>query len=132
MRKGNKQISFACATGHGTFKRLLAAVALLFAAEVTWAEENSDQDALMQTLVQVRANFQAADADRDDALVMQELRVFVDASAEIDFAILRRVKRMRAYRQAFQIVDADKDGVLGWDDYEYEYETMQRSRGSGR
>lgn len=130
MRKGNKQISFACATAHGTFKRLLTAVALLFAAEVTWAEENSDQDALMQTLVQVRANFQAADADRDDALVMQEFRVFVDASAEIDFAMLRLVKRMRAYRQAFQIVDADKDSVLGWD--EYEYETMQRSRGSGR
>ena len=81
------------------------------------ASESDDREALLKTLRQVHANYQAADEDGDGNLTMLQFRVFIDANAEIDFARARQVKRRRAYRPAFLAVDLNSDGSLSWQEY---------------
>ncbi len=81
------------------------------------ASESDDREALLKTLRQVHANYQAADEDGDGNLTMLQFRAFIDANAEIDFARARQVKRMRAYRPAFLAVDLNSDGSLSWQEY---------------
>ena len=61
----------------------------------------------LRTLQQVRENFKSADEDGDDVITRGQFRVFVDANAEIDFAMSKQIKRMRAYQRAFGRVDLD-------------------------
>ena len=63
--------------------------------------------------------------DGDDVITRGQFRVFVDANAEIDFAMSKQIKRMRAYQRAFSRVDLDRDGTLSWE----EYLSVLRSRG---
>ena len=88
-------------------------------AYVVWdqASESDEREALLKTLRQVHANYQAADEDGDGNLTMLQFRAFIDANAEIDFARARQVKRMRAYRPAFLAVDLNSDGSLSWQEY---------------
>ena len=86
---------------------------------------NSEREKFLRTLQQVRKNFESADEDGDDVITRGQFRVFVDANAEIDFAMSKQIKRMRAYQRAFSRVDLDRDGTLSWE----EYLSVLRSRG---
>lgn len=97
--------------------QMLAGLLLAFVSFGASASESDDREALIETLRQVHANYQAADEDGDGNLTMLQFRAFIDANAEIDFARARQVKRMRAYRPAFLAVDLDKDGSLSWQEY---------------
>lgn len=97
--------------------QMLAGSLLAFVSFGASASESDDREALIETLRQVHANYQAADEDGDGNLTMLQFRAFIDANAEIDFARARQVKRMRAYRPAFLAVDLDKDGSLSWQEY---------------
>ena len=88
---------------------------------------NAEREKFLRTLQQVRENFESADEDGDDVITRGQFRVFVDANAEIDFAMSKQIKRMRAYQRAFSRVDLDRDGTLSWE----EYLSVLRSR-SGR
>ena len=88
---------------------------------------NAEREKFLRTLQQVRKNFESADEDGDDVITRGQFRVFVDANAEIDFAMSKQIKRMRAYQRAFSRVDLDRDGTLSWE----EYLSVLRSR-SGR
>ena len=105
-------------------KASLVLAALVMAPGALGAE-SADREALLQTLRQVHANYQAADEDGDGNLTMLQFRTFIDANAEIDFAMARQVKRFRGYRQAFLRVDLNSDGSLSWQ----EYVTVLRSAG---
>ena len=89
------------------------------------ATPNAEREKFLRTLQQVRANFESADEDGDDVITRGQFRVFVDANAEIDFAMSKQIKRMRAYQRAFSRVDLDRDGTLSWE----EYLSVLRSRG---
>lgn len=65
----------------------------------------------------MRENFKSADEDGDDTITRGQFRVFVDTNAEIDFAMSKQIKRMRAYQMAFSRVDLDGDGTLSWQEY---------------
>ena len=86
---------------------------------------NAEREKFLRTLQQVRANFESADEDGDDVITRGQFRVFIDANAEIDFAMSKQIKRMRAYQRAFGRVDLDRDGTLSWE----EYLSVLRSRG---
>ena len=86
---------------------------------------NAEREKFLRTLQQVRKNFESADEDGDDVITRGQFRVFVDANAEIDFAMSKQIKRMRAYQRAFSRVDLDRDGTLSWE----EYLSVLRSRG---
>lgn len=86
---------------------------------------NAEREKFLRTLQQVRENFESADEDGDDVITRGQFRVFVDANAEIDFAMSKQIKRMRAYQRAFSRVDLDRDGTLSWE----EYLSVLRSRG---
>ena len=86
---------------------------------------NAEREKFLRTLQQVRKNFESADEDGDDVITRGQFRVFVDANAEIDFAMSKQIKRMRAYQRAFGRVDLDRDGTLSWE----EYLSVLRSRG---
>ena len=88
---------------------------------------NAEREKFLRTLQQVRSNFESADEDGDDVITRGQFRVFVDANAEIDFAMSKQIKRMRAYQRAFSRVDLDRDGTLSWE----EYLSVLRSRGGG-
>ena len=60
---------------------------------------NAEREKFMRTLQQVRKNFKSADEDGDDVITRAQFRVFVDANAEIDFAMSKQIKRMRAYEE---------------------------------
>ena len=62
---------------------------------------NAEREKFLRTLQQVRKNFESADEDGDDVITRGQFRVFVDANAEIDFAMSKQIKRMRAYQRAF-------------------------------
>ena len=100
-------------------------IAALGMAPGSLGAETADREALLQTLRQVHANYLAADEDGDGNLTMLQFRTFIDANAEIDFAMARQVKRFRGYRQAFLRVDLNSDGSLSWQ----EYVTVLRSAG---
>ena len=89
------------------------------------ATPNAEREKFLRTLQQVRENFESADEDGDDVITRGQFRVFVDANAEIDFAMSKQIKRMRAYQRAFSRVDLDRDGTLSWE----EYLSVLRSRG---
>lgn len=97
--------------------QMLAVTLLAFMPFGTEASESDEREALLKTLRQVHANYQAADEDGDGNLTMLQFRAFIDANAEIDFARARQVKRMRAYRPAFLAVDLNNDGSLSWQEY---------------
>ena len=86
---------------------------------------NAEREKFLRTLQQVRENFKSADEDGDDVITRGQFRVFVDANAEIGFAMSKQIKRMRAYQRAFSRVDLDRDGTLSWE----EYLSVLRSRG---
>ena len=86
---------------------------------------NAEREKFMRMLQQVRKNFESADEDGDDVITQGQFRVFVDANAEIDFAMSKQIKRMRAYQRAFSRVDLDRDDTLSWE----EYLSVLRSRG---
>ena len=85
---------------------------------------NAEREKFLRTLQQVRKNFESADEDGDDVITRGQFRVFVDANAEIDFAMSKQIKRMRAYQEpsARSILT---DGTLSWE----EYLSAARSRG---
>ena len=117
--------------------RIIMVITMLLVVSLGWANnyslisvaepasENAQRDAFMRTLQQVRENFKSADEDGDDLITRGQFRVFVDANAEIDFAMSKQVKRMRAYQRAFKRVDLDGDGTLSWQ----EYVSVLRNRG---
>ncbi len=86
---------------------------------------NAEREKFLGTLQQLRENFESVDEDGDDVITRGQFRVFVDANAEIDFAMSKQIKRMRAYQRAFSRVDLDRDGTLSWE----EYLSVLRSRG---
>ena len=86
---------------------------------------NVEREKFLRVLQQVRENFKSADEDGDDVITRGQLRVFVDANAEIDVAMSKQIKRARAYQRAFSRVDLDRDGTLSWE----EYLSVLRSRG---
>ena len=114
-------------------------VTLLLVASLCWANGqsskavaesatlNAEREKFMRMLQQVRKNFESADEDGDDVITQGQFRVFVDANAEIDFAMSKQIKRMRAYQRAFSRGDLDRDGTLSWE----EYLSVLRSRGGG-
>ena len=117
--------------------RAIKLVNVLFIVGLCWASDqspkavaesptlNTEREKFLSTLQQVRENFESADEDGDDVITRGQFRVFVDANAEIDFAMSRQIKRMRAYQRAFSRVDLDRDGTLSWE----EYLSVLRSRG---
>ena len=88
---------------------------------------NAEREKFLRTLQQVRRNFESADEDGDDVITRGQFRVFIDANAEIDFAMSKQIKRMRAYQRAFSRVDLDGDDTLSWE----EYLSVLRSRSGG-
>ena len=78
---------------------------------------NAEREKFLRTLQQVRRNFESADEDGDDVITRGQFRVFVDANAEIDFAMSKQIKRMRAYQRALSRVDLDGDDTLSWEEY---------------
>ena len=117
--------------------RITKLLTVLLVASLCWANDqsskavaesattNAEREKFMRTLQQVRKNFKSADKDGDDVITRAQFRVFVDANAEIDFAMSKQIKRMRAYQRAFGRVDLDRDGTLSWE----EYLSVLRSRG---
>ena len=117
--------------------RITTLAAVLLVVSLCWANDqsskavaesatlNAEREKLLRSLQQVRENFKSADEDGDDVITRGQFRVFVDANAEIDFAMSKQIKRMRAYQRAFSRVDLDRDGTLSWE----EYLSVLRSRG---
>ncbi len=109
--------------------RIITLTTVLLVVSLCWANDqsskavaesvtpNAEREKFLRTLQQVRENFKSADEDGDDVITRGQFRVFVDANAEIDFAMSKQIKRMRAYQRAFSRVDLDGDGGLSWEEY---------------
>lgn len=106
------------------FRVMMATLVLVLPTTLPNAQE-AEQQAILKTLQQVRANFRSADEDGDDSITRNQFRSFVDANAEIAFGMSKQIKRMRAYRRAFNTLDSDGDDILTWQ----EYVEALRSRG---
>ena len=117
--------------------RITTLVAVLLVVNLYWANDQSskavaesatlnvEREKFLSALQQVRENFKSADEDGDDVITRGQFRFFVDANAEIDFAMSKQIKRARAYQRAFSRIDLDRDGTLSWE----EYLSVLRSRG---
>tara|TARA_E500000331_G_C16704834_1_gene475477 strand:+ start:82 stop:402 length:321 start_codon:yes stop_codon:yes gene_type:complete len=104
--------------------RVTAPLTALFVLSLSWANDqslkavaesaipNTECEKFLRRLEQVRENFESAD---EDEITRGQFRVFADANAEIDFAMSKQIKNMRAYQRAFSRVDLDRDGFLSWD-----------------
>ena len=100
--------------------RITKLVTLLLVASLCWANDqsskavaesatlNAEREKFLRTLQQVRQNFESAD---EDEITRGQFRVFADANAEIDFAMSKQIRNMRAYQRAFN-VDFDADGTV--------------------
>ena len=106
------------------FRVMMATLVLVLPTTLPNAQE-AEQQAILKTLQQVRANFRSADEDGDDRITRNQFRTFVDANAEIAFGMSKQIKRMRGYRRAFNALDSDADDILTWQ----EYVEALRSRG---
>ncbi len=61
---------------------------------------------------QVRANFQAADTNRDIALAPLEFVTFINLNARYGIGRSRMIQRFGGYEMAFERVDANRDGFV--------------------
>ncbi len=109
------------------FRVMMATLVLVLPTTLPSAQE-AEQQAILKTLQQVRANFRSADEDGDDRITRNQFRSFVDANAEIAFGMSKQIKRMRAYRRAFNTLDSDGDDILTWQEY---VEALRNRGGQG-
>ncbi|MCC7251590.1 hypothetical protein [Hyphomicrobium sp.] len=63
------------------------------------------------------ANFKQANVSASGALTAQEFKAFIDLNAAAGIGKASKIKSFNAYDKAFAGVDADKDGVVTWDEY---------------
>ena len=109
------------------FRVMMATLAFVLPTTLQSAQE-AEQQAILKTLLQVRANFRSADEDGDDIITRNQFLSFVDANAEIAFGMSKQTKRMRAYRRAFNTLDSDGDDSLTWQEY---VEVLRNRGGQG-
>lgn len=63
------------------------------------------------------ANFKQANASATGALTAAEFKAFIDLNAAAGIGKAAKIKSFGAYDKAFAGVDADKDGLVTWDEY---------------
>ena len=63
------------------------------------------------------ANFKTANASGSGALTPAEFRSFIDLNAAAGIGKAAKIKSFGAYDRAFSGVDADKNGLVTWDEY---------------
>lgn len=68
-------------------------------------------------LPKAEANFKQANASGSGTLTATEFKAFIDLNAASGLGKAARVKSFGAYDKAFAGVDANKDGVVTWDEY---------------
>ena len=59
-----------------------------------------------------RANFLAADKNKDGKLSQSEFKLFIDANARDGLGRAGKIKQFGAYGRAFNKLDANKDGQI--------------------
>lgn len=87
---------------------------LMFGPALSHASADASDDALSVP----RANFASADASEDGVLDSAEFKAFVNANADADYGKSKKIRRFSAYKRAFRKVDADKDGLISWLEFE--------------
>lgn len=60
----------------------------------------------------LRANFEAADIDRNEQLNMAEFKTFINLNADHNLGQASSVRRLGMYTKAFKKADANGDGVV--------------------
>ena len=63
-----------------------------------------------------KEDFRTADADKDGQLQYEEFRVFIDLRANGGDSQARKVRMLRAYKQAMSKVDEDGNGIVTGDE----------------
>jgi len=70
-----------------------------------------------EALKKAEANFASANASGSGALTAVEFKSFIDLNAAAGIGKAAKIKSFNAYDKAFNGVDANKDGVVTWDEY---------------
>lgn len=68
-------------------------------------------------LKQAEANFTSVNANGSGALTAAEFKAFIDLNAAAGIGKAAKIKSFGAYDKAFAGVDADKNGLVTWDEY---------------
>lgn len=63
------------------------------------------------------ANFKQANASASGALTAAEFKAFIDLNAAAGIGRAAKIKSHGAYDKAFSKLDANKDGLVTWDEY---------------
>jgi hypothetical protein len=70
-----------------------------------------------EALKKAEANFASANASGSGSLTAAEFKSFIDLNAAAGIGKAAKIKSYGAYNKAFTGVDANKDGVVSWDEY---------------
>lgn len=90
----------------------IAALALALAAAPAFA-----QGLTGEALTKAQANFKAADKAGTGKLDAAAFKAFIDLNAAAKIGRAPQIASNKAYDRAFSTVDANKDGVVTWDEY---------------
>jgi len=70
-----------------------------------------------EAMKQAQLNFTTANASGSGVLAVGEFRTFIDLNAASGIGRAAKIKSNNAYDRAFGRVDANKDGVITWQEY---------------
>lgn len=70
-----------------------------------------------EALKQAEQNFKAANASGSGSLSAAEFKAFIDLNAAAQIGRAAKIKANDAYSRAFGKVDANKDGMITWQEY---------------
>lgn len=70
-----------------------------------------------EALETAEANFASADASGSGTLDAAEFKTFIDLNAAAGIGRAATIKSRDAYGRAFSRIDANKDGLVSWDEY---------------
>lgn len=68
-------------------------------------------------LKQAEANFKSANKSGSGSLTAAEFKAFIDLNAAAGLGKAAKIKAFGAYDKAFTGVDANKDGLVTWEEY---------------
>ena len=61
---------------------------------------------------QLKANFLAADVDKNGQLIVAEFETFINLNADHKLGRAASIRRFRMYKKAFKEIDANGDGIV--------------------